>query len=179
MNLARHADPMDEGPAHEHPVHPVRPSAPDGRRRSAQNRVGGSAQPLPVTTVRLREFTWEAALDYLTKSGAYTAPDGESGLSEAEEQAPAHDEEEEKEKLVRLTRGYPLWLAFAVDYSRARGSLRKAEAPLAEIEDGAARRGGYEAGGQRRHEAFKRRLVRSLPRGRLLARGDQAPGGRP
>jgi len=116
-------------------------------------------QPLPVTTIRLREFTWEAALDYLTKSGAYTTPDGESALSEEEEQA-RHDEEEEKEKLVHLTRGYPLWLAFAVDYISNQGIPEElASHSLAELRTELPRAGAISPAGQSLHEDFKRRLV--------------------
>jgi tetratricopeptide (TPR) repeat protein len=100
-------------------------------------------QPLPVTAIRLGEFTWDAALDYLTQSGV------SSGLST-----------EEKEKLVYLTRGHPLWLAFTVDYLNSQGmpeeaanntpAAIKAELPYAE---------DMTASGQTLHEAFKRRLV--------------------
>jgi hypothetical protein len=116
-------------------------------------------QPLPVTTIRLREFTWEAALDYLTKSGAYTTPDGESGLSEEEEQA-RHDEEEEKEKLVHLTRGYPLWLAFAVDYISNQGIPEElAGHSLTELRTELPRADAMTPTGESLHEDFKRRLV--------------------
>jgi tetratricopeptide (TPR) repeat protein len=97
---------------------------------------------LPVTTIHLAEFTRAAALDYLNKSAQA------SGLTE-----------EEQEKLVHLTRGHPLWLAFALDYLTAVGLPEEAELSLAEIQRDVPYRGALSPAGQRLHEAFKRRLV--------------------
>lgn len=99
-------------------------------------------QGMPVTTVRLGEFSQEAALGYLDGSEVAAA------LSP-----------EEKEKLVHLTRGHPLWLAFVVDYLRERGLPAEAEAPLATIRADIPYSGAMTPRGERLHEEFQRRLV--------------------
>jgi tetratricopeptide (TPR) repeat protein len=99
-------------------------------------------QRLPVTTVRLGEFTQAAALRYLDTSSVA------AGVSAAE-----------KTKLVHLTRGHPLWLAFTIDYLAAKGIPEEAEAPLAVIERDVPYRGTLTPAGESLQEAFKRRLV--------------------
>ena len=56
---------------------------------------------LPVTVVDLGGFGWDAAYRYLNESKAAEGQDFS---------------DEEKTKLVLLTRGYPLWLAFTITY---------------------------------------------------------------
>jgi tetratricopeptide (TPR) repeat protein len=69
-----------------------------------KSELEGSHLPLPVTTIPLGDFTWEAATEYLRGSGIA------SGLTQ-----------EEIDKLLHLTRGHPLWLAFTVDYLARQG----------------------------------------------------------
>ena len=115
----------------------------EGGKDPIKNQLEDPHQPLPTTTIRLGEFTREAALDYLTKSGVA------SGLSE-----------EEKDKLVRLTRGHPLWLAFTVDYLQSMGIPEEVDAVApAFLEHHMPYGGEMTSSGQSLHEAFKRRLV--------------------
>ncbi len=99
-------------------------------------------QPLPTETVELREFSKAAALDYLNASLV------ESALSD-----------EEKQKLVHLTRGHPLWLAFTLDYLVTVGIPAEAKRSLAEIERDVPFQGSLDPKGLSLREAFKRRLV--------------------
>lgn len=100
-------------------------------------------QPLPVTTILLGEFSKDAALGYLDMSGVA------SGLSD-----------DEKEKLVHLTRGHPLWLAFTVDYLKSTGLPEEAARNrLVYIEAGLPYGADMTLVGQSLHEEFKRRLV--------------------
>ena len=100
-------------------------------------------RPLPVRVVLLGEFTSTAALDYLTGSAVAV------GLTA-----------DEKEKLVYLTRGHPLWLAFTVDYLRGEGLPREAaENSLEDIKAVLPYGREMTSAGQSLLEAFKRRLV--------------------
>jgi tetratricopeptide (TPR) repeat protein len=99
-------------------------------------------QPLPTETVELCEFSKAAALDYLNASLV------ESALSD-----------EEKQKLVHLTRGHPLWLAFTLDYLVTQGIPAEAMRSLAEIERDVPLNGSLTTKGLSLQEAFKRRLV--------------------
>lgn len=101
-----------------------------------------SHQGLPVTILHLGEFSREAALGYLSRSRIT------SGL------AP-----ELQAKLAQMTRGHPLWLAFAVSYLQESNMPEEAEAPLALIEREVPFRGEMTGEGQLIYEAFKRRLV--------------------
>jgi tetratricopeptide (TPR) repeat protein len=98
---------------------------------------------LPVKTIHLAELTHGAALEYLDKSAVASALTAE-----------------EKEKLVHLTRGHPLWLALAIDYLVAVGVPQEMEIKsLTELQREAPYRGEMSRKGQGWHEAFKRRLV--------------------
>jgi len=63
-------------------------------------------QPMPYITIDLGEFSYQHAVSYLLSSGVA------GGLS---------SERSEAHKLAHLTRGHPLWLAFAVDFLNQRG----------------------------------------------------------
>jgi tetratricopeptide (TPR) repeat protein len=102
---------------------------------SGQNR-------LPVIRVNLAGFTKEAALEYLNESGVARALSGE-----------------EKDKMIHLTRGHPLWLAFALDFLMERGLPEEAERPLAKITEDMPYQEQMTAKGRVLHDAFKRRLV--------------------
>jgi tetratricopeptide (TPR) repeat protein len=99
---------------------------------------------IPVRVVRLTEFTHEAALAYLNASSI-------AGRLSAEEHEP--------EKLVLLTRGHPLWLAFAIAYLRDKGVPQELTTPIEEIQANIPYRGEMTSAGLNLHEDFKRRLV--------------------
>lgn len=102
---------------------------------------------MPVVPITLQEFTEAASLSYLEGSSIAV------GLTS-----------EEKTALVRLTRGHPLWLAFAVSYLAEVGIPEEADvrgdpAKLRRITTEMPYVGEMTADGQSMHEAFKRRLV--------------------
>jgi hypothetical protein len=99
-------------------------------------------QQVPVRTVELNEFTRDDARRYLDRSRV-----GRELSSD------------EREKLVLLTQGHPLWLAFVISYLDDRGMPAEAEAPLAMIEHQVPWRGEVTPEGQWLQEEFKRRLV--------------------
>jgi tetratricopeptide (TPR) repeat protein len=101
-----------------------------------------SHRPMPVTRVRLAKFTLAAAEQYLTESKVG------AGLAA-----------EERVKLVRLTRGHPLWLALTVAYLDDKGLPEEARLPLAEIERIVPYAGALPRDGERLEEEFKRRIL--------------------
>ena len=80
-------------------------------------------QRIPVHIMRLTEFSQRVALNYLKGSSISASLDLKvSGERDSEGRAAADDQEsEEKQKLVLLTRGHPLWLAFAISYLKEKG----------------------------------------------------------
>jgi hypothetical protein len=115
---------------------------PPGKVDPIKNELEDPYQSIPVMTVDLGEFTEEAALDYLNNSGII------SGITA-----------DEKKKMVRLSRGHPLWLAFTVAYLNDKGIPEEVEVPLAYIEREVPYQGDMTQAGQSMQEAFKRRLV--------------------
>jgi tetratricopeptide (TPR) repeat protein len=107
-----------------------------------KNELEDPHQRLPVRIMRLSEFSQPLALRYLNRSSIA------AGLTE-----------EEKQKLVHLARGHPLWLAFTISYLREKGMPEEALKPLDEIERDVPYRGEMTQAGQDLHEGFKRRLV--------------------
>jgi tetratricopeptide (TPR) repeat protein len=103
------------------------------------------ADPTPgmsVTAIPLREFN-------ITNCRAYLAPiKKEGGLSD-----------DDTEKLVYLTQGHPLWLAFTVDYISQYGLPAEMNAPLDEIRRDMPYHQNFTYAGEDRAEAFRRRLV--------------------
>jgi tetratricopeptide (TPR) repeat protein len=99
-------------------------------------------QRLPVQVINLREFTYESALRYLNRSGIA------GSLTD-----------EEKIKLVYLTRGHPLWLATAIAYLAQRDMPEEASLSLAAIESHLPYDGPVTPEGRSLLEAFKRRLI--------------------
>jgi len=97
---------------------------------------------MDVTVVPLTEFDVEDCREYLVPISK------EANLSE-----------EETEKLVHLTQGHPLWLAFTVDYLAEIGIPEEADASLAEIKADLPYHGDATVAGHERAESFKRRLV--------------------
>lgn len=118
-----------------------RDERPDAIRRELEH----PHAPLPVTSIWLDDFTREAAVEYLNRSGVAT------GLSE-----------DEKLKLAHLTHGHPLWLAFTVDYLGVKGLPEEAEqTSLDDIKRHLPYQGKASERGQDLHEAFDRHLVAS------------------
>lgn len=110
-------------------------------------------QFIPVKSVVLGEFTQQAAREYLKSSLV------SRGLTAAE-----------REALVWLTRGHPLWLAFAISYVAERGIPEEAAVSAGGFPEGAVARlaaikqnipydGDLPMAGRSLQEAFKRRLV--------------------
>ena len=66
---------------------------------------------------------------------------------------------EETEKLVYLTQGHPLWLAFTVNHLAEMGMPPEAQAPLAEIKLDLPYHAAPTAAGRDRADSFKRRLM--------------------
>ena len=106
------------------------------------NELTDPHQHIPVTTVYLGAFTETAAYNYLDESPIAV------GLTN-----------EEKTKLVLLTRGHPLWLAFTISYLHEKGIPEEAGKELSEIRAIMPFNGKTTPAGQRLSEAFRRRLV--------------------
>jgi tetratricopeptide (TPR) repeat protein len=107
-----------------------------------ESQLNDPYQNLQFMTIRLAEFAEDAALDYLRGS---SVADGINA--------------DETAKLVRLTRGHPLWLAFTVAYLQDRGIPEEANTELSVIEREMPYSGQLTQAGRSLHEAFKRRLV--------------------
>jgi tetratricopeptide (TPR) repeat protein len=117
-------------------VHPG--DRPDPIRDELEDRY----QNIPVSTLTLGPFSHEAAVDYVRGSpigGALTPS--------------------EVEKLVLLTRGHPLWLAFAVYHIRDWGVPAEVAADIDDIRRAMPYAAELNREGQQLHEAFKRRLM--------------------
>lgn len=99
-------------------------------------------EPMPVTTVRLREFSQTTAAEYLSRSGVA------AGVTD-----------EDRRKLIFLTRGHPLWLALTVSYLSERGMPEEAGTALAILEREIPYREAMTARGRQLHEEFKKRLL--------------------
>jgi tetratricopeptide (TPR) repeat protein len=120
-----------------------RPSPEPAEEDPIKSELEDPHRPLPVASIWLGAFTRENAEDYLTSSGVA------SGL-----------DPDEMKKLVHLTQGHPLWLAFTVDYLRTVGIPEEAAAAsLRAIEAEVPYRGEASAAGKVLREAFIRRLV--------------------
>ena len=114
----------------------------EGRPDPIEEELRGPHQQIPVTSVVLGEFSEQAASDYLRSSSVA------AGLTN-----------DEQAGLVHLTRGHPLWLAFAVSYLNDWGIPEEAGLPRARIEQNVPYRGNLTPEGQMLHRAFTRRLV--------------------
>ena len=89
--------------------------------------------------------------------GEFNANDCREYLAPFSEEADLS--EEQTEKLVYLTQGHPLWLAFTVDYLATVGLPEEADAPLDKIKLDLPYHGDATMAGRERAESFKRRLV--------------------
>ena len=100
-------------------------------------------QDVPVTAINVGGFTMAGAHNYI--EGSRIADDLFG---------------EEKDKLILLTRGQPLWLAFMIDYLRVKGIPEEVERhSLGYIEQNMPYAGEMAPVGERLHQAFLRRLV--------------------
>lgn len=114
-----------------------------GNQRDAiEAALEDSPQGMDVAIISLGEFNAADCREYLTPISE------EAGLSA-----------EATEKFVRLTQGYPLWLAFTVDYLTSEGMPEEADASLEEIEKDLPYHGAATVAGRERVESFKRHLV--------------------
>src|SRR6185437_14288000 len=103
----------------------------------------GSYQRLQVKRIDLKEFAYEDAFKYLNSS--------EMGGSLSEE---------EKTRLVHLTRGHPLWLAIAISYFAQNDTPEDlARRMAADIGSLIPYEGPVSDEGRRLQEDFKRSLV--------------------
>jgi hypothetical protein len=102
----------------------------------------GPYQGLPVQVINLREFAYQDAFNYLNFSGVA------DNLSE-----------EEKTKLVYLTRGHPLWLASAISYVHQRDVPEEASRSVGEISRLMPYGERLDREGRSLQEAFRRRLI--------------------
>jgi tetratricopeptide (TPR) repeat protein len=99
-------------------------------------------EPMPVTTVRLREFSQATAAEYLSRSAVAV------GVTD-----------KDRTKLILLTGGHPLWLALTVSYLSERGVPEEAGTELAVLEREVPYRGAMTAQGRQLHDEFKKRLL--------------------
>jgi len=105
--------------------------------------LGSPYYGIPVQTVEVGGFAFEAARDYLRHSQVADAI-----------------QDEERDKLVLLTRGHPLWLAFTVAYLEERGIPPEAEqVSLEYLRQHVPYGAEMSPEGRRLHEAFLRSLV--------------------
>ncbi len=113
-------------------------------------------QRIPVQIIELSEFSLPAALRYLEESSIAAGLDMQTPEARRTEEA---QQNEEKQKIVLLTRGHPLWLAFAISYLQDKGMPEEASGTLEDIAREIPYRGEMTPAGQNLHEDFKRRLV--------------------
>jgi hypothetical protein len=120
-----------------------RPLPPGQTQDPIRSELADTYQGMPLTLVYLGDFSFDAALAYI---------EGSSRIA-------GNLTVEEKEKLVLLTRGHPLWLAFTLSYLDGPGMPEEAEAALDVIRAAMPFAHELRAGGKAMHEEFKRRLV--------------------
>jgi tetratricopeptide (TPR) repeat protein len=104
--------------------------------------IRAALEDMEVTSVPLGQFSEENCQRYLAPIGM------EAGL-----------DEDQLAKLVHLTQGHPLWLAFTVDYLRIAGLPEEMAAPRRQIERDLPYHGEPSRAGHELAESFKRRLV--------------------
>jgi chloramphenicol 3-O-phosphotransferase len=108
-----------------------------------QAELGGPYHGIPLATILVDGFDYRGAHDFVDNS-----------------ELSADLTEQEKDKLVLLTRGHPLWLAFMLDYLRGTGIPEEVEQwPTELIAQHLPYAAGMSPEGAQLHEAFLRRLV--------------------
>jgi tetratricopeptide (TPR) repeat protein len=119
-----------------------RPPETETEADSIQRELAEGKHGLSTVTISLDAFSWAAAHQYLGQSevaGALSA--------------------EEKKKLVLLTRGFPLWLAFTIDYLMSDGLPKEVSLNLADLERNMPYGEPMTTNGNLWHELYKRTLV--------------------
>jgi tetratricopeptide (TPR) repeat protein len=122
-----------------------RPLASDhnGQRDQIVTELDSPYQGIPVTTIGVGGFTPDATREYIRNSGISNDLIGQ-----------------EEDKLVLLSQGHPLWLAFMIDYLQVEGVPPEAtQQPLDYLEQQLPFDHEMTAEGRRLREAFLRRLV--------------------
>lgn len=122
-----------------------RPLASDhnGRRDQIAAELHSPYQGIPVTTIEVGGFTRDATREYIRNSGISKDLIGQ-----------------EEDKLVLLSQGHPLWLAFMIDYLQVEGVPPEAtRQSLDYLEQQLPFDREMTAAGRRLREAFLRRLV--------------------
>ena len=115
----------------------------DEQKDPIRRELSDPHQGLLLTSISLGDFPEQAARDYLAASAMA------EGVTK-----------EEREKLVRLSRGHPLWLAFTIAYLWERGVPEEAGmTTLAKIKRNIPYTGRMTPAGTSLHEDFKRRLM--------------------
>jgi len=114
-----------------------------GQQDQIEAELNSRYQGIPVTTVEVGGFTRDATRQYIGNSGLSTDLIGQ-----------------EENKLVLLSQGHPLWLAFMIDYLRDEGVPPEATSySLEYLERHLPFDREMTADGRQVHEAFLRRLV--------------------
>lgn len=121
-----------------------RPLADDrGAQDQIETELGSRYRGIPVARIEVGGFSREAAHEYI----------GSSGIS-------GDLVDDEEDKLVLLSRGHPLWLAFMIDYLRTEGMPPEVTlSSLGDLEERIPFDREMTADGRLLHEAFLRRLV--------------------
>jgi tetratricopeptide (TPR) repeat protein len=119
-----------------------RPAPLGDRSDPIQDELQDQHQHIPVTALPLGPFSYDAAFKYLSRSAIGSA----LAVSEIE-------------KLVLLTRGHPLWLAFAVSHVSDLGLPAETTVSISTIRRAMPYAAELDREGQQLHEAFKRRLM--------------------
>ena len=117
--------------------------AEQGAKDPIRTELEGPYQGMPVVLIEVGGFSLSAAHSYVESSRVSDDLFGE-----------------EKDKLILLTRGQPLWLAFMIDYLRVKGIPEEAEQhSLGYIEQHIPYARQMSPKGEMLHQAFLRRLV--------------------
>jgi tetratricopeptide (TPR) repeat protein len=124
--------------------------------------LSGPHLRVPSRTIWLAELSRDGALEYLQASSIAAGLDMASPRDPAK--GPGADKtgyqgESEKQKLVLLTQGHPLWLAFAVDYLAGKGMPDEVDLSQKEIERCLPYGAEMTPAGVVLREEFRRRLV--------------------
>jgi tetratricopeptide (TPR) repeat protein len=121
---------------------PVSEDESDSEQDPIQTELDNPYQRIPVTRVTLPPFD-------LSNSGDYVDESRVSGGLVADE----------KDKLIYLTRGQPLWLAFVVEYLTENDIPQEMEPSLEYIKANIPYEGNMTPQGERLHQEFLRRLL--------------------
>lgn len=121
---------------------PVTEGERDGRHDPIEAELDNPYQGIPITKVELQRFDFSDSNEYVMDSAVC------DGLVD-----------QEKDKLIYLTRGQPLWLAFVIDYLAGNDIPEETECPLAYMREHIPYDGDMTPEGERLHQSFLRRLL--------------------